>query len=399
MSSLRIARWSFLFFILTLFMRIAIATTEAAPPSPLLNFANTLFFWGIFAPLLYDWSRSRNGNEDRALFLLELADLLRLGVPVNEAVAKLAQLRGKIYGHRFAPFSLSVDELSRKLSAGSQLSVAFAEVAGIPKHWAAYTGYSHDPAEMARLLEELAESERSNLRLPFLSVLRIQFTVPLYLGIIVFVTTYILPTFVELFKGMEVSLPLITRLLIGVTRILSTLHAGAILSLLCMLLLLAIPFESLRRRLLRALFYVPGARLMVKLDCQHKIYRLIGAGLGHGVPQVEAVRAAALACDIPAYRQALLEAERAPLLSDGLAASPGLFDETFRWLVAQGERLESLPEALLTAAEVASIDLERRSRRLATALDTFVLAGIGVFVGFAVLAIFLPLYQLIGAMA
>ena len=393
--ALRIARWSFLFFVLTLLVRIAVAM-EGYEPIPALSLVNTLFFWGIFSPFLYDWSRSRDGKEDRALFLLELADLLRLSLPVDQVLAKLYEVRKTAFGHRFADFTPAVWQLSQKVSAGSTLSAAFGEVKGIPSHWSVYTRFSASPDELACLLEELAQAERSSLRLPFFSVLRVQLLVPLYLGIIIFLTTYILPTFTTLFEGMSLTLPLATRLLLAVTTVLSTLHFGGLLSLVCFLILLAIPFESMRRKLLRVLYYLPFAGTLIKLDSQYQAYRLIGAGLKHGVPQSEAIRCAAVCMNIPAYERALMGAENAPVLSQALATYPGLFGEAFRWLIAQGETLENLPEALLTAAEVASVDLDRRSRRLATSLDTYVLVVIGLFVGFAVLGVFLPLYQLIG---
>ena len=394
-SMQQVARWSFLFFVLTLLVRIGLAMGESES-SPTLSLVNTLFFWGIFAPLLYDWSRSRDGKEDRALFLLELADLIRLSLPVDEVLAKLAEVRRTSYGHRFADFSSAVSQLSGKVSAGSTLSAAFGEVPGIPAHWSVYTRFSASSDELASMLEELAHAERSSLRLPFFSVIRVQLLVPLYLTIIIFLTTYIIPTFITLFEGMNLALPLATRLLLAVTRVLSTLHFGALLSLVCLLILLAIPFESLRRKLLRVLYYLPVVGGLVKLDSQHQAYRLMGAGLKHGVPQSEAVRSAAVSMNIPAYARGLQAAENAAVLSQALAAYPGLFEETFRWLIAQGETLENLPDALLTASEVASVELDRRSRRLATSLDTYVLVAIGVFVGFAVLAVFLPMYQLIG---
>ena len=395
-----IARWCFVGWLSTLVIKFSIVVAGSEPPG-LLSLLNALLFWGIFAPLLYDWSRSRTATEDKALFLMELAGLIRLSIPVDEAVAKLASLRARTYSHRFAKFTAAIRQLSGRVSAGSSLPVAFGEVQGVPRHWGAYTLYSDNPENLASLLEELAHAERSNLRLPFLSAWRIQIIVPVYLSVVLFLTTYIMPTFVELFKGMDLALPTMTRVMIGVSKGLSTFHFSTILMILCLLILLAIPFESLRRRLLRGLFYLPGANRMIKLDCQRQAFRLIGAGLKHGVPLTEALRAAALSISIPAYRNVLLklESEGVPSLGQSLAQEPALFDQSFVWLIKQGEALENLPDALLTATEVANVELDRRSRKLATNLDTVVLVAVGVFVGMAAVSVFLPIYMLLGHLA
>jgi type II secretory pathway component PulF len=393
----RIARWAFWGWLIAFAAQIALAVSEVDPPR-LLSWLSSVLFWGIFAPVLYDWSRSRTATEDRALFLMELADLIRLSIPVDEALAKLSAVRKRAYTHRFAQFSATVAEISERASQGSPLAVAFREVQGVPAHWGAYTLYSENPEHLASLLEELAKAERSNLRLPFLSALRIQLLVPLYIGVLIFLTTYILPTFVELFKGLSVELPWSTRLLIALSEGLATFHVGAILVVVCTLILMAIPFESLRHRLYRVMFFLPGASSLIKLDCQRQIYRIVGAGLEHGVPQSEALLSAGLSVSIPAYQKALrhLDGQSGNSLSQTLAKTPQLFSETFLWLIKQGESLEDLPEALITAAEVANVELDQRCRKMATNLDTFVLVTIGVFVGFAVISVFLPIYIVTG---
>lgn len=358
---------------------------------------STLSFWAIFLPLLYDWSRSRTVAEDRALFLLELADLMKLAVPPDEALRKLVEIRSTNFGHRFAPFSNSLAEVSERVSLGESLDSAFKEVEGIPRYWGSFAHFCEEPEELSILLEELAEAELSNLRMPFLSALRVQLMIPILIGVFVFLTVYIIPTFVELFKGMNLHLPWATKWLIAGSSVASMFQLGWIVGLIALLLLLSIPFLGLRKLCFSLLYYVPGLSGLVKLDCQRHILKVLGTGLKHGVPQAECLRAAAHTVDVGPYRKFLseVEAENEPSLGKAFTGVPHLFSPKLVWLVNQGESLENLPEALLTAAELGNVELELRCHKLSTNVDTFILVVIGVLVGFGCVGTLLPLYQMI----
>lgn len=380
--------------------RIAMAMTGTDPPAAF-GLLSSLLFWGIFAPLLYDWSRSRTVTEDRALFLLELADLVTLNIPVDQALAKIVDVRSRVYGHRFSNFTAVLSQVAQRVSTGHSLAGALRETKGVPAHWGSYVDCGQSPDALASLLRELARTERSNLRLPFLSALRIQLMVPLYIAIVTFLSTYIMPTFVELFRGVGVRLPWSTRLVLSVTGSSGATAVWILLGLLALLVLLAVPFEGVRRLLGPFLLHVPGLKGLLRLESQRRIFLLLGAGLRHGMPLSEALQTASCGVNLSAYQKLLRQASTGSgaVLSQHLASAPELFDESFVWLIQQGEALENLPESLLTAADLANVELERRSHRLATTLDTLVLVVIGVFVGVAVVGVFLPLYQLLGSLA
>lgn len=396
MTVQRLAVYSLVGWLLLIVIRVGMAIYGAEFPWPL-GLLNLVLFVGIFSQYLYDWTRARTESEDRALFLSELADLVRLAVPPPEALAKLVEVRSKRFTCKFGVLTKALEEVSFKVSSGESLAIAFQEVKRIPAHWGPYAQFCEQPEHLANLLDSLAEAERSNLLLPYFSALRIHVLVPILVGVNTFIVTYILPTFIELFKGMDIQLPLYTRGVIGFSHILTATKIDAFIILASFILLLAISSETIRGVVIDLLYYLPGVRNLIKLEGQSHAFRLVGAGLSFGVPQRECLLAAARTCRVGAYRNFLRRAADADgSLIEQFSQTPDLFSQHFLWLLQQGEELENLPGALQTASEVAHAELGERTRKIGVQLDTFVLSLIGLFVGFCVLSIFVPIYMMIG---
>lgn len=392
---------SFWLLCLMLVVKITYHATDNEFPWPL-SLLETLLSFLFLAPLIYDWLRARHDSQDRALFLLELSDLLTMGVPAQEAVEKLSQCRSRQFTHRFSQFARDLALVNERSQAGESLDAAFLSVSSMPRSWGAYLHLCRTPQETATLCRQLAEVEMSRLRLPVLSLLRYYLLLPLLLGVSFFLSIYIMPTFVELFKGMEVSLPPLTRVFLYVSDLL---RMVGILPLLLMLgiffVSLAIPFLAVRRLLRLGMSYLPVGKGLAKLDGQRRVYGVIGTGLKHGADESACLNAALDASWHPWYRKFLLSALEQHSAGDSLAArmaqADHLFSPSLVGLVKQGEAIENLPDALIVAAELANSELEHESRKAVTRLDTLLLVVTGVCVGAICIAVLQPIYQMIGS--
>jgi type II secretory pathway component PulF len=390
-----ISRWAFRLWLLCGVIEIAYFVLGPGEALPL---PSGILFWAMFTEIFYDWIRSRSENEDRALFLTELADLIRLGIPVDQALNKIAELRGQRFGYRFAEFTKTIKEIAERVSQGEQLALTFRDVSGVPSLWATFLPFTEEPELFADRLEDFAQNERSRLNLPYLSLLRLQFMVPILVGIAAFVTTYIMPTFVELHEGLNIQLPLPTRIFLAVRVGLDSFGLIWLLSLFLLLVLLSIASPRIRLLFWKLTYYLPGFRTLVSLQSQSTVYQVLATGLRAGAPVSDCFREAALSASISKYRHHLMELSLSdePSVSRGLGLAPELFGPTFRWLIEQGERLENLPDALQSAAEVAALESDQLSKRAVLKLDTLIIAIIGAMVGLVALGVMLPLYQVIG---
>jgi type IV pilus assembly protein PilC len=397
MTARQIAKWALIGWLTLIVIQILLGSQGIETGLPLPGIS-TIFFIAAFAGHIYDWTRSRSEGEDRVLFLLEFADLLRLGIGPSEALTKLVSIRSSQYSHRFTEFAQSLQDVSMRVNSGESLEGVFQEVRGVPDHWGSYAQFCEDPQRLASLMESLAEAERSHLTLPYLSALRVQILLPLVFGVGIFIQTYIMPTFIELFEGMNLTLPVTTKMLLATYSFLGTTKLDFVLILIFLYFTMAFTSEKSRRAVFQAFYYIPIAKNMVKLNSQSQLYRMVGAGLKFGVPLKECLKAAADNAQVRAYKKFLSSSAHNPTdsFAQRISQAPQLFSPHLGWLIEQGEELENLPEALLTASEVAHEEVDQKMRRVGVYLDTFILLAIGLYVGVTMVSLFVPLYQMIG---
>jgi len=327
----------------------------------------------------------------------QLADLLSGGLPLFNALSLLSQqtehrhLRGVIQELGTAvrdglPFS---EALSQHPEAFSPLYISMIR--------AGETGGSLD-AVLVRLAE-LAEGE-SELR----SRVAMALVYPLVvLGIglvtIVVLLTYVVPRLSELFAESGQLLPLPTRMLLALSRALSTWWwAWCVGIVACVWLLRAMQrSEGGRQAIDRFVLRVPlGGALVRKLETA-RFTRNLGVMLGQGVPALQALEVANAAIAQMTLRQAVGQVKESVRegmsLSEALGAS-GQFPVFVSNLVAVGEESGTLETALLKVASSYERETDRTLRVLTTVLEPLLIVVVGLIVMFIVISMLLPIFQL-----
>lgn len=202
---------------------------------------------------------------------------------------------------------------------------------------------------------------------------------------------------VELYEGMSVRIPPLTRLVIGLMKGVS--DPAVMVPVLGFVLL----------PLLGVLWLIFGwsySRLLLPLlgqELRHQEAQGFLSWLAFlvqsGAPLPEAVRAAAEGCSArPMKRQMLRCAEELERGAEIEAAVRVLtwFPGLARWLIASSFRTPSPGAALQEASRLLARDSELQLGNSGAVIETVLMLLIGLIVAVAVLAFFLPLYQLIG---
>jgi len=288
--------------------------------------------------------------------------------------------------------------LSEKLDRGDEFVEALSSAPEVPRTWKDFLRFVEDQDDLADALEELAKSETERLSFPLVSMLRLQFLLPLVMGVTIFFVTYILPTFIELFRGMDLELPLLTYLLVhgvGLFRSGFSILFGLIMA----LIFLSLLFSTVRGWFWKLFQYIPGPKSLVRLHSQAKVYQILAAGLEVGAPLSVCFEMASRSSSIGSYRAYLGKLEDSPHgVAEVLSGAGHLFDPGYLWIIRQAEQLEHLPEGLRTASELCQAELSEQSRRLITTVDAVILVLIGILVTCILLSLWIPLYQIIGHM-
>lgn len=221
--------------------------------------------------------------------------------------------------------------------------------------------------------------------------------------IVFFLVTYILPTFVTLFEGMSLKLPLPTQILIVVTK--GARNPMVIIP--CLLLAAGLAFvlnqygktPGGKKQFDMLKLNVPIFGLLNKKVSISRFCRTLGTLLSSGVPIMQALEIVGkasgneiIAITVTKVRESIREGES---IASPLGAS-GMFPPMVTQMVAVGEETGNLDAMLSKIADFYDTEVEYMLASLTSMLEPIMIVGMGGIVGFIVISVFLPLYQLIG---
>jgi len=225
------------------------------------------------------------------------------------------------------------------------------------------------------------------------------------MGIVFFLVTYILPTFVTLFEGMHLELPLPTKILMGTTKavrnpvILIPLIALTIVGGVFLNRYVSTPLGKKQYDLLK--LNIPVFGLLNKKVAISRFCRTLGTLLSSGVPIMQALEIVGkasgneiIAMTVGKIRESIREGES---IASPLGAS-GMFPPMVTQMVAVGEETGNLDAMLSKISDFYDTEVEYLLASLTSMLEPIMIVGMGGIVGFIVISVFLPLYQLIGNM-
>ena len=225
------------------------------------------------------------------------------------------------------------------------------------------------------------------------------------IGIVIFLVTYILPTFVNLFEGMALDLPLPTKILMTVTKAFQNIYVVMIIVIVLVVIsILLNRFGQTQqgREMFDALkLNVPVFGILNKKVAISRFCRTLGTLLSSGVPimqSLEIVGSASgneiIAKTINKVRDSIREGEN---IAGPLGAS-GIFPPMVTQMVSVGEETGNLDAMLSKIADFYDTEVDYMLSSLTSMLEPIMIVGMGGIVGFIVVSVFMPLYQLVGQM-
>ncbi len=215
--------------------------------------------------------------------------------------------------------------------------------------------------------------------------------------------SYVFPTFVELFEGIDVQLPLITRSLIWITNtarnplVVLPVVAGVGVGVYMLGQYFKTPLG--RRQRDGALLDLPLAGPLVKKVALSSFCRTLGTLLGSGVPMVHALEIVGKAAGNEVISDIIQEVQMG--LKAGMRLSQPLreyriFPPMLAQMVAIGEETGNLPLMLNKLADFYDLEVEHALEGLTAMLEPVMILFMGIGVGYVLLAVFIPVYDLVG---
>ncbi len=322
------------------------------------------------------------GLAYHSLFCKGLASYLNRGVPLAEALRFLSRHSSD---RRVAAACLHLHE---SVQAGKRLSGALEEtglfrddlvrIVDSGERTSALSGVLDQVAKQYAMEDKQRRKIRSALTYP------VAMTV-IGVGVVVFLLTYVVPKLTELFTDMGHQLPLPTRMLLAITGFL---RSWGIPLLLALLLL----FFYVRRR--KKKFTLPFFRRVRENITLSLVMSHLGTLLSAGIPLVQALNMAASMDSNSARWQETARLVKEGFRFDRALEKQGAFSEEVIYILRIGEMGGDLPGAIKQVSEMNWEEALESMERLSTLAEPILVLFLGFSVGFVVLAILLPIFEL-----
>ncbi|GIX35006.1 MAG: type II secretion system protein F [Lysobacteraceae bacterium] len=331
-----------------------------------------------------------------ALFSRQLAVLVGSGLPIDEALAALAEASdGRLQAIVLA--------LRARVMEGASLATAMAEQGeAFPRLYRASVAAGESAGRLDQVLRRLAGHAEASASLRQRVLLALTYPTLLSVvavSVVAALMVYVVPEVTRVFVQQGQALPWPTRVLIALSDGLAAwgwLLAPA-LFLVVAGLALVLRRPAARGRLQALVLRIPGIGRLVRSADAARFARTLALLVGSAVPLLEALQIALHVVGTLPLRQTLARAVQRVREGQSLGralAESGQFPAILVRLVQSGERSGRLDVMLDEAAAYGERELDTAIGVVAGVLGPLVIIVVGALVLFIVLAILLPIFEL-----
>nr|WP_315496035.1 type II secretion system inner membrane protein GspF [uncultured Rhodoferax sp.] len=336
-------------------------------------------------------------NTQRAVWTRQLAGLVSAGLPLERALSSLTE-EAETPAQRDV-----VATIRAEVNGGTTLGAALAQH---PREFSEiYVGVisaGEHSGQLGLVLERLADEleEQHALQSKLLSAALYPAVVSVVaLAIVLFLLAYVVPQVAGVFAGSKQALPLLTRIMLGISAAVRSYGWAALIAIVLVAagVRLAWSGASFRLKVDAAWLRLPILGRLARGYNAARFASTLAMLAAAGVPILKALQAAAETLSNRAMRADALQAltlvrEGAPLAS--ALAHEKRFPPLLAMFARLGEQTGRLPHMLDRAALQLRNDVQRRALQLATLLEPLLIVAMGVVVMLIVLAVLMPIIQL-----
>ncbi|WP_346961772.1 type II secretion system F family protein [Clostridium sp.] len=346
--------------------------------------------------------RNKVNNKDISIFCRQLATMIEAGVSITNAISLLAE---QIPNKKLREVLGKVDEDIRK---GEELSVAMGKYSNeFPTLLISMIQVGEQSGTLDSIMNRMAtyyeKQTKMNGKLKNALIYPgILATVTVF--VVVFILTYIMPMFMDMFESAGSELPAMTRIVLSMGDAIR--HYGILIGLI--IIGLVVGFKYYTKRVGSGIYMYSKFKLKKSLfkDLNQKIVvsrfarglsTVLGAGLSiaSSIDVVSAVLENKYAdVKLKTVKERMLAGDT---LSDAIKESE-LFPPMLGSMIKIGEEAGELDNILSKTADFYDEELERAIEAFTTILDPIMLIIMGVVVGFLIISILTPMFEMYNVM-
>ncbi len=335
------------------------------------------------------WSLRRFDATHLPSVTRQLSTLLSSGVPLMDALRSLSEENtGSWRG-------LLVD-VRERVQGGASLSRALQAYPKIfPEFYSNMVAAGEQSGSLDKVLIRVADylEKQATIRSKIqAAMIYPAFMTAVGFTVMAFLFTFVVPKIVKIFENSKSALPFVTVVLITVSNLFVNYWWA-------MIILIAAFFLGIRWLRKNKRHMIDAIKLRLPGDVLKSLYfgrfsRTLGFLLEGGMPMLRALELSGRSVGNLVIEERILHAVDRIAEGARLSASLEGFPSVLLQLIATGEKSGTLPEVLTKAAEAYEEDFERRVQKSLSLLEPVMILLMGVIVGFIVLAVLLPMFQL-----
>lgn len=213
---------------------------------------------------------------------------------------------------------------------------------------------------------------------------------------------FVLPKLTASFAASGVALPLITKIFLVVSNILTWNYIvdGVVVAGIIFFFSYFRTTRTGKKLFFAVASHLPVADNLIKKIALVRFARTLGNLLGSGLSVIDSLSIASQSINNQEFTEAIDKAiediKTGVPISESLNKYPKLFPNLLMSLIVVGERTGSLQEILITFADFYDEEVDNTLKELTSILEPALLLIMGLMIGAIAVSIILPIYQLIG---
>ena len=340
--------------------------------------------------------------NEMVVFSRQLATMVSAGIPLVESIEILAEQAPSI------GFRRVLEEVSTEVRAGKDLSQALSQHPKVfPDLYINMVRAGEASGQLDIVLSRLAEYQeaiaelkseiRSAMTYPIVSLLLVG-------GITIFLLVFIIPKFEEMFYSMNVELPAITKGLLATSLFLKQHFLLFSLAAIGATVGVVYFFKTDRGKLVFdwLALRVPVFGPLFSKVAISRFSRTFSTLIQSGVPILGSLDIVSRTCGNRIVERAVVSAtesvRQGETLGEPLSQS-GVFPPMVTRMISVGEKTGALESLLEKISDFYDQQVKTTVESLTSLIEPIMIAVMGVLVGGMVMAIFLPIFKMVGSLS
>jgi len=341
---------------------------------------------------------NRVKQKEKIVLIRQIATLINAGIPITQSFSIIERQVGNFYLKEI------ISGIGKNLEGGSSLSEAFKKYPKVfGEVFINMIGAGEQSGNLDETLERLAnqmEKDAATLGKIKSALIYPSTILTAAIGAIIFLMTNVVPQIASIFSEGGQQLPFNTRLLLGISNLLRNYLIYILIIGMGIIIFtnkVLLKKENIRMSINKFLLKMPLVKdIIIKLNIA-RFSRTLASLLKSGIPVIEAIDIVSGSLSSPVFKKELELAKNSikngQKISDSLKQC-SVFPVMVTEMINVGEETGNIEAILEKLAEFHEKELEALIANLSSVLEPIIMVLLGGAIGFIVLSILQPIYQM-----